>query len=104
MRRLAPDALDLLTRQPWRGNVRELKNLVYRAALLAREETIEAAGVAGLLERAAPSGEGAPQDLAGAIRGWVDAERPPDASMGERGRAREHGSRGSRGPTSLTWR
>jgi two-component system nitrogen regulation response regulator GlnG len=81
LRRLAPDALDLLTRQPWRGNVRELKNLVYRAALLAREETIEAAGVAGLLEHAAPSGEGAPQDLAGAIRGWVDAERPPDGAL-----------------------
>ena len=39
--------------QPWRGNVRELRNFVFRAALLAREETIDAATVAPLLGRAA---------------------------------------------------
>jgi two-component system nitrogen regulation response regulator GlnG len=81
LRRFAPDALELLTRQPWRGNVRELKNLVYRAALLAREETIDAAGIAGLLEHAAPSAEGGTDDLAGAIRGWVDAEQPGDGEL-----------------------
>jgi two-component system nitrogen regulation response regulator GlnG len=81
LRRFAPGALDLLTSQPWRGNVRELKNLVYRAALLAREETIDAAGIAGLLEHTAPAGPGEPADLAGAIRRWVDAERPADGAL-----------------------
>ena len=80
-RRFAPGALDLLTRQPWRGNVRELKNLVYRAALLAREETIDAAGIAALLENAAPAGAGEPADLAGAIRAWVDGERPAEGGL-----------------------
>ena len=80
-RRFAPGALDLLTRQPWRGNVRELKNLVYRAALLAREETIDAAGIAALLENAAPAGGGEPADLAGAIRAWVDGERPAEGGL-----------------------
>ena len=80
-RRFAPGALDLLTRQPWRGNVRELKNLVYRAALLAREETIDAAGIAALLENAAPAGAGEPADLAGAIRAWVDGEQPAEGGL-----------------------
>jgi two-component system nitrogen regulation response regulator GlnG len=80
-RRLTSEALDLLTRQPWRGNVRELKNLVYRAALLAREDTIDAASVAALLEPA-PSGEGAaPADLAAAVRAWVETARPSEGAL-----------------------
>jgi len=30
---LAPRALELLKQQPWRGNVRELKNVIERAAV-----------------------------------------------------------------------
>jgi two-component system, NtrC family, nitrogen regulation response regulator GlnG len=81
MRRFAPEALELLTRQNWRGNVRELKNLVYRAALLAREETIDAAGIAGLLEPSAVAESSSPADLATAVRAWVDAERPVDGAL-----------------------
>ena len=29
-RQLTPGAAELLSRQPWRGNVRELKNFIYR--------------------------------------------------------------------------
>ncbi|NJM49991.1 MAG: sigma 54-interacting transcriptional regulator [Sphingomonadales bacterium] len=39
-RQLDDSAIDLLTRMPWRGNVRELKNLMYRVALVAREDVI----------------------------------------------------------------
>lgn len=38
--RFSPEALEFLKTQPWRGNVRELKNAVKRAVLLARENTI----------------------------------------------------------------
>ncbi|MBO0749682.1 MAG: sigma-54-dependent Fis family transcriptional regulator [Porphyrobacter sp.] len=48
-RRLSNEAIELLQRQPWRGNVRELRNFVYRTALLAREEEIDAATVGQLL-------------------------------------------------------
>src|SRR2546426_495994 len=41
-RRFAPQALDLLRRQPWRGNVRELKNVVERALILCDGDPIEA--------------------------------------------------------------
>ena len=80
-RRLAPEAVELLARQPWRGNVRELKNLVFRAALLAREETIDAAGIAGLLEQAPIAEGGGTADLATALHCWLDAEQPADGAL-----------------------
>ena len=41
-RRLSESAIELLQRQPWRGNVRELRNFAYRAALLSRVATLRA--------------------------------------------------------------
>jgi two-component system, NtrC family, response regulator AtoC len=35
MRRISPDALELLERYPWPGNVRELRNVLERSVLLA---------------------------------------------------------------------
>jgi two-component system nitrogen regulation response regulator GlnG len=35
-REIAPDALDLLTRQRWEGNIRELKNVISSAVLLSK--------------------------------------------------------------------
>ena len=39
--RLGPAAVDRLLRYPWPGNVRELENAIERAAILARDQTIE---------------------------------------------------------------
>ncbi len=72
-RQLAGDAVELLSRQPWRGNVRELKNFMYRLALLAREDMIDKASVAPLLEQAARAGEAggnAEQGMDGAVSAW----------------------------------
>ncbi len=52
-RRLSSDAAKLLTRQTWRGNVRELRNFMFRAALLAREEEIDVGTVESLLDSGA---------------------------------------------------
>ncbi len=52
-RRLSADAAAMLSRQPWRGNVRELRNFMFRAALLAREEEIDANVVESLLDSGA---------------------------------------------------
>jgi two-component system nitrogen regulation response regulator GlnG len=41
--------VDLLKRQPWRGNVRELRNAIYRLALLAREDVIDALALEPML-------------------------------------------------------
>ena len=41
-RALAPDALELLQRQPWQGNVRELRNVVERVLILTEGDPIAA--------------------------------------------------------------
>lgn len=72
-RTLSPGAIDLLERHPWRGNVRELRNVAYRLALLAREEAIDEAAVASLLEGEARAGSGEVRatDFASALDGWL---------------------------------
>jgi two-component system, NtrC family, nitrogen regulation response regulator GlnG len=50
------DAISMLTAMPWRGNVRELKNFVYRVVLTAREDRITEGT---LLQLGASAGEGA---------------------------------------------
>ena len=50
---LAPDALDLLAAEPWPGNVRQLANVLERAAILAPGERLSAERVAVLLGRKA---------------------------------------------------
>jgi DNA-binding NtrC family response regulator len=60
-RALSVEAKRLMTRSPWRGNVRELENTVHRAVLLASGEEIDADAVR------TPEGEalsGAPSDAA----------------------------------------
>ncbi|WP_439859968.1 sigma-54 interaction domain-containing protein [Pseudomonas sp. MBLB4136] len=46
---LSPQALALLSAQPWRGNVRELRNLLERAQLAADTSLLEAAQIIPLL-------------------------------------------------------
>jgi two-component system nitrogen regulation response regulator GlnG len=78
-RQLSPAGAALLSRQPWRGNVRELRNLVYRLALMARDETIDVATIepmlsidAGAVTRGADTARD-PVDIAVAIEGWLAA-------------------------------
>jgi len=81
-RQLTPDAAELLTRQPWRGNVRELKNFVYRLALMAREELIDTATVQAQLEErpAVPAAvEGA--DFGSALENWLAEAKPADGAL-----------------------
>ena len=83
-RHLTPAAAALLARQPWRGNVRELRNLIYRLALMAREEMIDVAAIepmlggdAGHAPRAMDPARGN-GDMATALLHWL-AETPPVA-------------------------
>jgi two-component system response regulator HydG len=54
--RLAPDAVTLLTRYPWPGNIRELRATLHNAAIFAESEVLSAADFAHKPElRSAPS-------------------------------------------------
>jgi two-component system nitrogen regulation response regulator GlnG len=84
-RQLTREAAELLSRQPWRGNVRELKNFIYRMALLAREDLIDVDSVLPLLvqDPAVPltaegpaNGHAGIHDIAGAVAQWLAATRP----------------------------
>jgi two-component system nitrogen regulation response regulator GlnG len=82
-RHLTRDAAQLLQRQPWRGNVRELRNFIYRLALLAREDTVDAESIAPLLAQTArteePHGEG--KGLDSAVASWLQRENPPQGTV-----------------------
>ena len=71
-RRLAPEALDLLRRQPWRGNVRELKNVVERALILCDADPVDAESLRAALPGAPPPRPAA-VPTEGPLRDLVDA-------------------------------
>jgi two-component system, NtrC family, nitrogen regulation response regulator GlnG len=45
LREITDDAVTLLSRMEWRGNVRELRNLIFRLALISRENSISDAAI-----------------------------------------------------------
>jgi len=82
VRGLSPAAASLLDAQPWRGNVRELRNFLYRAALLSREEEIDEGTVRQLLAgRPAMNATTSPVDLAGALDRWLGDAQPPAGTL-----------------------
>jgi two-component system nitrogen regulation response regulator GlnG len=81
-RRLSPQAAELLESQPWRGNVRELRNFAYRAALLAREDEIDAATVRQLLAEPGGSEETAAMaSFPAALSAWLGERDVPPGSL-----------------------
>jgi len=52
--RFAPEALDLLKRYSWPGNLRELENIIERAVVLATSRQIEVALLPLHLQENAP--------------------------------------------------
>jgi two-component system nitrogen regulation response regulator GlnG len=82
---LTPEAIEQLEQRNWRGNVRELRNVVYRLALMAREERIDADNVIDIIgpEIAAANvvladGQGG---FAAALASWLVAEAPPPGAL-----------------------
>jgi len=83
-RTLTDEAVELLKAQRWRGNVRELRNFVYRLALLAREDRVDGEAVVALLEpRARPRGDESAEgfDFAAALAGFVAQTAPREGEL-----------------------
>jgi two-component system nitrogen regulation response regulator GlnG len=81
-RRLSPQAIAVLTAQPWRGNVRELSNFMFRAALLAREDEIDAATINDLLHTApAETAITNDRDIGNAVSSWLSSVQLPDGNL-----------------------
>jgi two-component system nitrogen regulation response regulator GlnG len=83
---LTPDAVERLEQRNWRGNVRELRNVVYRLALMAREERVDGDAVSDIIgPEIAPMGmahgaEGR-SGFGAALSGWLAAESPPPGAL-----------------------
>lgn len=73
LRQLDDAAITMLERQPWRGNVRELQNTVYRLALMARDEVIDKETISSVLgEALRVRGNGDEDDsFAAALDNWM---------------------------------
>ena len=99
-RQLSAGGAALLAQQPWRGNVRELRNFIYRLALLARDEVIDASAIEPLLIQdgqaslrpidefsaqvsgpVGASGEGRATDFASALAHWLEQARPEAGAL-----------------------
>ena len=84
-RQLTPEAATLLARQPWRGNVRELRNFIYRLALLAREDLVDVAALENLLAQTARNDEvHDPADLEAAVAAWLRSTAPAQGTVYDR--------------------
>src|SRR5690606_8163513 len=83
-RQLTAEAAELLSRQPWRGNVRELKNFIYRLALLARKEVIDTESLVPMLEKETRlEGDGGEDaaDIDAAVSHWLADVRPAPGTV-----------------------
>ncbi len=80
-RRIDPGAAAALEQRPWRGNVRELRNAVYRLALMAREESIDRDTVETVLGTATSESTAPPAGFAGALETWLRDARPAEGRL-----------------------
>ncbi|MEO0590833.1 MAG: sigma-54 dependent transcriptional regulator [Pseudomonadota bacterium] len=84
-RTLAPDSVVMLEEHSWRGNVRELRNVIYRLALMARDDVIEASQLAEVFAaetgvRITPANSD-PATFESAISQWLQDEAPADGTL-----------------------
>ena len=82
---LSSEAVEVLKTQPWRGNVRELRNFIYRLALLAREDVIDIATMLPILAAVPRHDEitagATPATLDAAVAQWLVNHNPPHGTI-----------------------
>jgi two-component system nitrogen regulation response regulator GlnG len=84
-RHLTPEAIARLETRTWRGNVRELRNVVYRLALMAREERIDVESLTDIIGDEIAPGAGMTREVeagfAPALAAWLASEAPPPGML-----------------------
>lgn len=75
-------AVTLLTERSWRGNVRELRNVVFRLALLARDDVIDVMTVQDSIPPdLGPHGDGPTAGFNDAVAEWLADTRPATGTL-----------------------
>jgi two-component system nitrogen regulation response regulator NtrX len=108
-RRFTTAALDLLQRHPWRGNVRELKNAVERALIMAPGDQIDAADLRDLVPNtpasfAAPNPRQSDMTPPASHAGATDEQNSVAPDEDEDPRAASEARRGEPAPRPTTLR
>jgi len=81
-RAISKDALAKLSTRQWRGNVRELRNVIYRLVLMARKDVIDAETLIEIMGEEAPLPGAAQQDdISAALEHWLIGNRPPSGTL-----------------------
>jgi two-component system nitrogen regulation response regulator GlnG len=84
-RQLTSDAIAMLEERHWRGNVRELRNVIYRLALMSREDAIDAESLADTLGEEVPLSDGAEGEqrsgIGVALDAWLAREEPAPGTL-----------------------
>ncbi|WP_427966862.1 sigma-54-dependent transcriptional regulator [Altererythrobacter sp.] len=81
-RRISDDAIAVLEKRRWRGNVRELRNVIYRLVLMSRKEMIDAQSIEEFIgPEKAPQGDAAQTGFGGALKDWLAANHPPSGTL-----------------------
>lgn len=76
------DAIAALEARDWRGNVRELRNAVFRLALMAREDVIDRVAVEDILPPIRETGaERTGNGFETAVETWIAEARPADGAV-----------------------
>ena len=78
---IAEDAVEKLSAHSWRGNVRELRNLVFRLALMARDDVISADLVANLLPDSRPTSEDEAGAMERVLEDWIAGQQPSEGNV-----------------------
>ena len=84
-RSLTSEAVGKLEEHDWRGNVRELRNVIYRLAVMARDDVIDAVQLADLIaaetRTAVAGGNFEAPDFEAAVAHWLHEEDPAHGTV-----------------------
>jgi two-component system nitrogen regulation response regulator NtrX len=73
---VSPEAMAVLKRHPWRGNVRELKNTIERLMIMVPQDQIDPEHLVDVLRRPPEGASGAPAEAPGSLKDFKEsAER-----------------------------
>ena len=78
---VSDDAIERLSAHSWRGNVRELRNLVFRLALMARDDVINADLVSSLLPDSRQAGTDEAGGIETVLEAWISNQRPSEGNV-----------------------
>lgn len=81
-RAITSDAIAALKTRTWRGNVRELRNAVYRLALMARKDQIEAGDLQEIIgDESSNASQAEELGFGSALHQWLSSNQPQSGAL-----------------------